>query len=118
MKKRSKFYLKESNLLDTRQVKIYCWVLDVAATELYSNKRYILATEQKTKLSSDEMIDYLEGLVKKYPIISIEDGLAENDWSGWKKLTQRIGDKTQVVGDDVFVTNTDILGKRDSGWGL
>ena len=85
--------------------------LDVAATELYSNKRYVLATEQKTKLSSDEMIDYLEGLVKKYPIISIEDGLAENDWSGWKKLTQRIGDKTQVVGDDVFVTNTDILEK-------
>ena len=85
--------------------------LDVAATELYSNKRYILATANKDKLSSDEMIDYLEGLVEKYPIISIEDGLSENDWSGWKRLTQRIGDKTQVVGDDVFVTNTDILEK-------
>jgi len=85
--------------------------LDVAATELYSNKKYALGAEKKAKLSSDEMIDYLEGLVKKYPIISIEDGLAENDWSGWRKLTQRIGDKIQVVGDDVFVTNTDILGK-------
>ena len=85
--------------------------LDVAASELYSNKKYILAAEKKAKLSSDEMIDYLEGLVKKYPIISIEDGLAEDDWNGWKRLTQRIGDKVQVVGDDVFVTNTDILNK-------
>lgn len=85
--------------------------LDVAATELYSNNKYILATGEKNKLSSDEMIDYLESLVKKYPIISIEDGLAENDWGGWKNLTKRIGDKVQVVGDDVFVTNTDILEK-------
>lgn len=85
--------------------------LDIAATELYSNKKYVLAADKKAKLSSDEMIDYIEGLVKKYPIISVEDGLAENDWSGWKRLTQRIGDKTQVVGDDVFVTNTDILKK-------
>ena len=85
--------------------------LDVAATELYSNKKYVLAAGTNNTLSSDEMIDYLEGLVKKYPIISIEDGLAEDDWSGWKRLTQRIGDKIQVVGDDVFVTNTDILNK-------
>jgi len=85
--------------------------LDVAATELYSNKKYVLAAETNNTLSSDEMIDYLEGLVKKYPIISIEDGLAEDDWNGWKRLTQRIGDKVQVVGDDVFVTNTDILNK-------
>lgn len=85
--------------------------LDVAASELYSNKKYVLAAGKKAKLSSDEMIDYLERLVKKYPIVSIEDGLSENDWSGWKRLSQRIGDKVQIVGDDVFVTNTDILGK-------
>ena len=85
--------------------------LDVAATELYSNKKYVLAAGTNNTLSSNEMIDYLEGLVKKYPIISIEDGLAEDDWNGWKRLTQRIGDKVQVVGDDVFVTNTDILNK-------
>lgn len=57
------------------------------------------------------MIDYLERLINKYPIISIEDGLAEDDWSGWKSLTRRVGDRTQIVGDDVFVTNTDILRK-------
>ena len=57
------------------------------------------------------MIDYYEGLVKKYPIISIEDGLAENDWSGWQALTKRLGSKVQLVGDDVFVTNTKILEK-------
>lgn len=85
--------------------------LDVAASELYSNKKYILVAGKKAKLSSDEMIDYLERLARKYPIISIEDGLSENDWSGWKRLTQRIGDKVQIVGDDVFVTNTDILNK-------
>jgi enolase len=85
--------------------------LDVAATELYRNKKYNLAVGKKEKLSSNEMIDYLERLVNRYPIISIEDGLAENDWGGWKSLTRRIGDKTQIVGDDVFVTNTDILRK-------
>jgi enolase len=85
--------------------------LDVAATELYKNKKYNLLLGKKEKLSSSEMIDYLEHLVSKYPIISIEDGLAENDWDGWKSLTRRIGDKTQIVGDDVFVTNTDILQK-------
>ncbi len=85
--------------------------LDVAATELYKNKKYNLAVGKKEKISSSEMIDYLECLVNKYPIISIEDGLAENDWEGWKSLTRRIGDKVQIVGDDVFVTNTDILQK-------
>ena len=57
------------------------------------------------------MIDYLERLINKYPIISIEDGLAEDDWGGWKSFTRRVGDRTQIVGDDVFVTNTDILRK-------
>ena len=85
--------------------------LDVAATELYRNKKYNLAVGKKEKLSSNEMIDYLERLVNRYPIISIEDGLAEDDWGGWKSLTRRVGDRTQIVGDDVFVTNTDILRK-------
>jgi enolase len=85
--------------------------LDVAATELYRNKKYILTANKKEKLSSNEMIDYLGQLIDKYPIISIEDGLAENDWNGWKTLTNRIGKKVQVVGDDVFVTNTSILKK-------
>ena len=85
--------------------------LDVAATELYVNKKYNLGVGKKERLSSNEMIDYLENLVNRYPIISIEDGLAENDWDGWKSLTKRIGYKTQIVGDDVFVTNSDILKK-------
>ncbi len=85
--------------------------LDVAATELYRNKKYNLAVGKKEKLSSNEMIDYLERLINRYPIISIEDGLAEDDWDGWKSFTKRVGDRTQIVGDDVFVTNTDILRK-------
>ena len=85
--------------------------LDIAASELYKNKKYVLAAEKKSKLSSDEMIDYIAQLVNKYPIISVEDGLAENDWSGWKRLTEQLGQTTQIVGDDVFVTNTEILAK-------
>ncbi len=80
--------------------------LDVAASELYANNKYTLAAEKKSKLSSGEMVSFLEKLVKKYPIISVEDGLAENDWKGWKQLTDKLGDQTQLVGDDIFVTNT------------
>jgi len=85
--------------------------LDVAASELFSNKKYKLAAEGNNKWTSSEMVDYLAGLAKKYPIISIEDGLAENDWAGWEKLTNAIGDSVQIVGDDLFVTNTNILAK-------
>jgi enolase len=85
--------------------------LDVAASELYANSKYTLAAEKKSKLSSGEMVSYLESLVKKYPIVSVEDGLAENDWKGWKQLTDKVGDSTQLVGDDIFVTNTEILAK-------
>lgn len=85
--------------------------LDVAASELYSNNKYTLEAEKKSKLSSDEMVDFIAGLVKKYPIISVEDGLAENDWAGWKRLTDMLGKTTQIVGDDIFVTNTEILAK-------
>lgn len=79
--------------------------LDVASTELYKDGKYELAGEGVSK-TSDEMVDYLEELASKYPIISIEDGLAEDDWEGWNKLTARIGDRVQLVGDDLFVTNT------------
>lgn len=85
--------------------------LDVAASELYSNKKYTLAAEGNNKWSSSDMVSYLAGLANKYPVISIEDGLAENDWTGWKKLTDKIGDSVQIVGDDLFVTNTKILAK-------
>ncbi|MFQ5356279.1 MAG: phosphopyruvate hydratase, partial [Mariprofundaceae bacterium] len=69
---------------------------------------YVLASENR-KLNSEGMVDWLESLTKQYPIISIEDGLAENDWDGWEVMTQRLGDKVQLVGDDIFVTNPAIL---------
>ena len=91
--------------------------LDVAATELYDEAKKIGKDGEYhfwkigvTK-TVDEMIDYLEGLVNKYPIISIEDGLAEEDWDGWKKLTERLGNRIQLVGDDLFVTNIKRLQK-------
>jgi enolase len=82
--------------------------LDVAASELYENGTYTLATENRS-LTSAEMIDFLAGLAAKYPIVSIEDGLAEDDWNGWTELTAKLGDKIQLVGDDLFVTNTSFL---------
>ncbi|NVZ07816.1 phosphopyruvate hydratase [Allochromatium humboldtianum] len=82
--------------------------LDVAASEFYQDGQYVLKGEGRT-LSSDGMIDLLEQWVSKYPILSIEDGLAEGDWDGWRRLTERLGDKVQIVGDDLFVTNTRIL---------
>lgn len=84
--------------------------LDLAASELYntSTKKYIIKGEGK-ELTSEEMIDLLEDWVNSYPIISIEDGLSEHDWEGWKQLTERIGNKVQLVGDDIFVTNPRIL---------
>jgi enolase len=85
--------------------------LDVAASELYKNKKYKLEAENRSNISSSDMVSFLCDLASKYPIISIEDGLAENDWSGWKELTDKIGDSTQLVGDDIFVTNTEILAK-------
>lgn len=80
--------------------------LDPASTEFYDakTKKYHLEAENK-KLTSDQMIDYYADLVDRYPILSIEDGLAEDDWSGWKKMTERLGQKIQIVGDDLYVTN-------------
>jgi enolase len=85
--------------------------IDAAATEFYRNKAYFLKAERKPKRTSDEMIDYYEALIKKVPIVSIEDGLAEDDWKGWKAMTARLGKKIQLVGDDLFVTNPDRLMK-------
>ncbi|KKK46973.1 hypothetical protein LCGC14_3159890, partial [marine sediment metagenome] len=78
--------------------------LDCAATEYYKDGKYVLSGEGKS-LSSEENADYLAALVNDYPIISIEDGMAEDDWDGWKALTEVLGDKVQLVGDDLFVTN-------------
>jgi len=85
--------------------------LDVASSELYDKKKnvYTLENEKQKKKSPVQMVDFYENLVNKYPIISIEDGMAENDWAGWKLLTDRLGKKIQIVGDDLFVTNPKIL---------
>jgi enolase len=83
-----------------------CIALDPAATELYGDGRYTLAREGRT-LSPAEMVDYWAEWVRAYPIVSLEDGLAEDDWAGWEQLTQRIGAGTQLVGDDLFVTKTE-----------
>jgi enolase len=85
--------------------------LDVAASELYKDGVYRLEAEKKPERSSDDMIGWYGKLIGKYPIISIEDGLAENDWAGWAKLTAELGKKVQLVGDDIFVTNTEILAR-------
>ena len=83
------------------------FALDCAATELLSKDNYVFSNDEK--LSSDELIEYLAKLANAYPLTSIEDGLDENDWSGWEKLTKKLGKKTQLVGDDLFVTNKEIL---------
>lgn len=82
--------------------------MDVAASEFYDpkNRKYLLASENNKTFTSEELISYYQTLVDKYPILSIEDGLDQNDWDGWKLLTQKLGAKIQLVGDDLFVTNT------------
>ncbi len=83
--------------------------LDAASTEFYQDGVYHMSGEETHILDSHGMVDYLESLVDQYPILSIEDGMAEDDWAGWQELTQRIGDRVQLVGDDLFVTNTERL---------
>jgi enolase len=85
--------------------------LDVASSEFFDkeSKKYVFKKSDGSKRTGAEMVEFYKGLQKKYPIISIEDGCAENDWDGWKNLTDAIGDKTQLVGDDLFVTNTKFL---------
>lgn len=82
--------------------------LDVASSEFYKDGKYVLASEGKS-LTAEEFADYLAAWVDKYPILSIEDGMDEGDWDGWKLLTEKIGDKVQLVGDDLYVTNTRIF---------
>ncbi len=85
--------------------------LDPAASSFYHNGTYILEAETKKEMGTEELVDFYDDLVSHFPIISIEDGLAEDDWEGWKLLTQRLGRKIQIVGDDLFVTNTSRLKK-------
>ena len=105
--------IKKAGYIPGKDISI---ALDVASTEMYDEAKKVgkngyLFWKTGTFKTSDEMIDYLEELVHKYPIVSIEDGLAEEDWNSWKKLTQKLGSKIQLVGDDLFVTNTDRLRK-------
>ncbi len=83
--------------------------LDVASSEFYKDGKYILANEKQPEKTAAELVEFYADLVERYPIISIEDGMAENDWDGWKLLSERLGSKIQLVGDDLFVTNTRIL---------
>jgi enolase len=83
--------------------------LDVASSEFFANGIYTLEAEAKKTLDADAMVGYLTRLVEAYPIVSIEDGMAENDWDGWRKLTRGLGDRIQLVGDDLFVTNPERL---------
>lgn len=82
--------------------------MDIAATEFYDKDHYVLKTNGDWK-SSDDMINWYDWIINNYPVVSIEDGLAENDWNGWKKMTERFGDRIQLVGDDLFVTNGKLL---------
>ncbi|MGH7253675.1 MAG: phosphopyruvate hydratase, partial [Nitrospiraceae bacterium] len=83
--------------------------LDPAASEFYEKGRYVLKAEKEPERSSEDMIRYYARLVDRYPILSIEDGLSESDWKGWKMLTERLGSRIQLVGDDIFVTNVEIF---------
>ena len=85
--------------------------LDAAASEFYGKKGYVLQAEGGVPKSSSQMAEFYEQLVSRYPIVSIEDGLNEDDWKGWKQLTDRLGDRVQLVGDDLFVTNVEYLSK-------
>jgi enolase len=86
-----------------------CLALDPAASEMFQDGKYVLFKSDKSQKSSDEMIKIYADWVRQYPIISIEDGFAQDDWEGWKAMTDELGDKIQIVGDDVFVTNTERL---------
>jgi len=85
--------------------------IDAASSEFYKDGKYVLEAEAKPEKSADDMVAFWSDLQAKYPIISLEDGLDENDWAGWKKLTDALGGKMQLVGDDLFVTNTDYLSR-------
>ncbi len=85
--------------------------LDVASSEMYRKNKYVFFKSDKKARTAEQMIKIYQKMVKSYPILSIEDGMAENDWKGWEMLSEALGDKVQLVGDDIFVTNTDIFAK-------
>jgi enolase len=85
--------------------------LDPAASEFYEDGKYIFFKSDKSEKTPEQMVKFYEELVKQYPIISIEDGMSEHDWEGWKMLTEALGEKIQLVGDDIFVTNIEIFSK-------
>jgi len=85
--------------------------MDAAASEFYKDGIYVMNAEKEPKKSSADLVGYYEDLVKRYPIVMIEDGMAESDWEGWKLLTDRLGRSIQLIGDDIFVTNTKIIAK-------
>jgi len=85
--------------------------IDAAASQFYERGRYVLREDRKRTRSSEEMVAYYENLIDRFPIVSLEDGLAENDWKGWQGMTRQLGDRLQLVGDDIFVTNPEILQK-------
>lgn len=100
--------IKEAGYKEGKQV----WIaLDPAASSFFNKGKYILQSEEKKENTSDDMIEFWVEWAKNYPIISLEDGLDENDWAGWKKLTEQLGNKIQLVGDDIFVTNPKYLGR-------
>ena len=103
--------LKAIELAGYRPGEDICIALDPAASEFCNKENIYELRGENKKLTSEGMVDYYEGLIKKYPIVSIEDGLAEEDWDGWKILTDRLGKKIQLVGDDIFVTNTERLNR-------
>ncbi len=100
--------INQTGYKTTRDVML---ALDPAASEFYDGSSYVFKKSDKRKLSSDEMVAYWKNWAEQYPIISIEDGMAENDWDGWKTLTDELGEQMQLVGDDLFVTNTKFLQK-------
>ncbi|HLB00336.1 MAG TPA: phosphopyruvate hydratase [Bacteroidota bacterium] len=85
--------------------------IDVASSEMFQKSKYVFFKSDKKPRTAEQMVKLYEKMVKNYPILSIEDGMAENDWKGWEMLTESLGDKIQLVGDDIFVTNTGILAK-------
>lgn len=85
--------------------------LDPASSEFFNGEEYVLNAEKSPRKSAEDMVEFYADWIERYPVVSIEDGLAEDDWHGWKKLTERIGEKVQLVGDDLFVTNTERLGE-------
>ena len=99
--------IEEAGYIPGKEVNI---ALDAASSEFYKDGKYVLAGENR-ELTKEEMVEYYANLIEKYPIVSLEDGMAEEDWDGWKLLTEKLGNKIQLVGDDIFVTNKKLLQK-------